>query len=46
GMRPARAARSSARMLADPPSHDGLARIASRLRAWLRRHPRTHLGAV
>ena len=46
GMRPARAARTSARLLAVPPSHADLARIASRLRAWLRRHPRQHIGAV
>jgi len=37
GMRPARAARSSARLLARPPAHEDLTRIASRLRAWLRR---------
>jgi hypothetical protein len=46
GMRPARAAHASARLLADPPSRDELARLASRLRAWLRRHPRARIGAV
>ena len=46
GMRPARAARSSARLLAQPPSRDALARIASRLRAWLRRQRRISLGAL
>lgn len=46
GMRPARAARTSARLLAEPPSRDDLARIASRMRAWLRRHPRRRIGAV
>jgi hypothetical protein len=46
GMRPARAARMSARLLAEPPSRDDLARIASRMRAWLRRHPRRRIGAV
>jgi hypothetical protein len=46
GMRPARAARTSARLLAEPPSRDALARIASRMRAWLRRHPRRRIGAV
>jgi hypothetical protein len=46
GMRPARAARTSARLLAEPPSRDDLARIASRMRAWLRRHPRRGIGAV
>jgi len=37
GMRPARAARTSARLLAHPPAREDLTRIASRLRAWLRR---------
>jgi len=37
GMRPARAARTSARLLATPPAQHDLARIASRLRAWIRR---------
>lgn len=37
GMRPARAARTSARLLAHPPAREDLARMASRLRAWLRR---------
>lgn len=46
GMRPARAARTSARLLAEPRSRDDLARIASRMRAWLRRHPRRRIGAV
>ena len=46
GMRPARAARASARLLAEPPSRDDLARIASRLRAWMRRQPRGRVGAV
>jgi hypothetical protein len=46
GMRPARAARASARLLAEPPSHNDLARIASRLRAWMRRQPRARFGAV
>lgn len=46
GMRPARAARTSARLLADPPSRDDLTRIASRMRAWLNRHPRGRIGAV
>ena len=46
GMRPARAARASARLLAEPPSRDDLARIASRLRAWMRRQPRGRLGTV
>jgi hypothetical protein len=46
GMRPARAAHASARLLAEPPSHADLARLASRLRAWLRRHPRQRIGAV
>lgn len=35
GMRPARAASASARLLSRPPSHAELARLASRLRAWL-----------
>ncbi|HEY8794335.1 MAG TPA: hypothetical protein VIM15_05260 [Gemmatimonadaceae bacterium] len=46
GMRPARAARASARLLAEPPSRDDLVRIASRLRAWMRRQPRARFGAV
>ena len=37
GMRPARASRTSARLLAHPPAQIDLARIASRLRAWIRR---------
>ena len=37
GMRPARAARTSARLLAHPPARENLTRIASRLRAWLDR---------
>ena len=37
GMRPARAAAASARLLARPPARAELARIASRLRAWLLR---------
>jgi hypothetical protein len=37
GMRPARAARTSARLLAHPPGREDLTRIASRLRAWLHR---------
>jgi hypothetical protein len=37
GMRPTRAARTSARLLAHPPSREELTRIASRLRAWLLR---------
>ena len=40
GMRPARAAHASARLLAHPPALDDLARIASRIRAWLRRQRR------
>ena len=35
GMRPARAASASARLLSQPPGRADLARIASRLRAWL-----------
>ena len=35
GMRPARAASASVRLLTGPPTHAELARIASRLRAWL-----------
>jgi len=35
GMRPERAARASARMLAHPPAPAELARLASRLRAWV-----------
>ena len=46
GMRPARAAHASARLISQPPPHAELARIASRLRAWLRRHPRERIGAV
>lgn len=46
GMRPARAAHASARLLAEPPARDELARIASRMRAWLRRDPRARIGAV
>ena len=46
GMRPARAAHASAHLLSDPPARDVLARIACRLRAWLRRHPRARIGAV
>ena len=46
GMRPARAAHSSARLLAEPPGVDDLARIASRLRTWLRRHSREPIGVV
>ncbi|MEP7066296.1 MAG: hypothetical protein ABI889_09710 [Gemmatimonadota bacterium] len=45
GMRPARAARTSARLLAHPPEANDLLRIASRLRAWLRRQRReAHLA--
>lgn len=46
GMRPARAARFSARLLAKPPAHADLSRIASRLRAWLQRHSRQRIGTV
>lgn len=46
GMRPSRAAATSARLIAAPPSRDDLARIASRLRAWLRRQPRARIGAL
>jgi hypothetical protein len=46
GMRPARAARTSARLLAHPPARDSLARIASRLRAWLRRQRRERTTAM
>jgi hypothetical protein len=46
GMRPARASRTSARLLAHPPAHDDLARIASRLRAWLRRQRREKSAAL
>ena len=46
GMRPARAARTSAGLLAHPPARDDLARIASRLRAWLRRQRREGTDAV
>jgi hypothetical protein len=44
GMRPARAARTSARLLAHPPAREELTRIASRLRAWL--HRQRQLSAV
>lgn len=46
GMRPARAARASARLLAHPPARDDLARIASRLRAWLHRQRRETAAAM
>ncbi len=46
GMRAPRAANASARLLRHPPSHAELARLASRLRAWLERHPRQRIGAV
>jgi hypothetical protein len=46
GMRPARAASSSARLIAHPPSVADLARIASRLRAWLRRQRRAAAEGV
>jgi hypothetical protein len=46
GMRPARAARTSARLLAHPPARDDLARIASRLRAWVRRQRRASMDAL
>lgn len=46
GMRPARAARTSARLLAHPPAHEDLTRIASRLRAWLHRQRRLNATAV
>jgi hypothetical protein len=46
GMRPARAARTSARLLAHPPARDDLARIASRLRAWLARQRREQRAAM
>jgi hypothetical protein len=46
GMRPARAARTSARLLARPPAREDLARIASRLRAWLHRQRRERAVAV
>lgn len=46
GMRPARAARASARLLAHPPAHEDLARIASRLRAWLHRQQRESAAAM
>jgi hypothetical protein len=46
GMRSARAAQTSARLIADPPARHDLARIASRLRAWIRRQRGERLGAV
>lgn len=46
GMRSERAARSSARLITSPPAQADLARIASRLRAWIRRRRRDHIGAV
>ncbi|HEY2895956.1 MAG TPA: hypothetical protein VGJ12_02380, partial [Gemmatimonadaceae bacterium] len=46
GMRPARAARTSARLLAHPPTREELARIASRLRAWLHRQRELNTAAV
>jgi hypothetical protein len=46
GMRPARTASASARLLAHPPAAPDLARIASRIRAWLRRHRRDATGIV
>jgi hypothetical protein len=46
GMRSDRAARASARLIASPPAPQDLSRIASRLRAWIRRHRRDHPGAV
>ncbi len=46
GMRPARAARTSARLLAHPPAREELTRIASRLRAWLHRQRRERAVAV
>jgi hypothetical protein len=45
-MRPARAARTSARLLAHPPTREELARIASRLRAWLHRQRELNTAAV
>ena len=46
GMRPARAAHTSARLLAHPPAREELTRIASRLRAWLQRHRQLSAAAV
>ena len=46
GMRSVRAAQTSARLIADPPTRHDLARIASRLRAWIRRQRGERLGAV
>jgi hypothetical protein len=46
GMRPARAARTSARLLAHPPEREELTRIASRLRAWLLRQRQLNAAAV
>jgi hypothetical protein len=46
GMRSARAAQTSARLIADPPARHDLSRIASRLRAWIRRQRGERLGAV
>ena len=46
GMRPARAARTSARLLAHPPAREELARIASRLRAWLHRQRGSSAAAL
>ena len=46
GMRPARAARTSARLLAHPPAREELTRIASRLRAWLHRQRLAETAAV
>jgi hypothetical protein len=46
GMRPARAARASARLLAKPPAQHDLARIASRLRAWIRRQRTGRIGRI
>jgi hypothetical protein len=46
GMRPARAARTSARLLAHPPAREELTRIPSRLRAWLHRQRLAETAAV
>jgi hypothetical protein len=46
GLRPVRAARASSELLAHPPARDDLARIASRLRAWLRRQRRDGTDAM
>jgi hypothetical protein len=46
GMRPARASRTSARLLAHPPAPEELTRIASRLRAWLHRQRALNAAAV